>query len=65
LETAALPVELRPFVDDTAGTAITVLRSGAHTIRALPVRSIRSRRTARWEWENPEDRVYIGPGPSY
>ena len=46
LETAALPVELRPFNDDAAGPRhhlicpdLSGLTPEAHTIRALPVRS--------------------------
>jgi hypothetical protein len=57
LETAALPVELRPFIDDTAGTAITITRSGAYTIRALPVRSIFKPTDSALDWANPEVRV--------
>src|SRR6476620_3810547 len=45
LETAALPVELRPFSDGTAGRPS--IPSGTHTIRALPDRPIINRRTAR------------------
>src|SRR3954471_8948348 len=45
LETAALPVELRPFSDGTAGRPS--IPSGTHTICALPDRPIINRRTAR------------------
>src|SRR3954447_11567340 len=45
LETAALPVELRPFSDGTAGRPS--IPSGTHTIYALPDRPIINRRTAR------------------
>src|SRR5690242_15035375 len=49
LETAALPVELRPF------------KPGAHTICALPVRSLGNRWTARWTGKTPRSECSAPP----
>jgi len=38
---------------------------GTHTIRALPDRSIFKPTDSALDWENPEVRVYIGPGLCY
>src|SRR3954469_24691295 len=62
LETAALPVELRPFMDNTAGTLLAgqSLRD-SHNSRAPRSADQKPTDSAR-NWENPEVRVYIGPG---
>ena len=53
LETAALPVELRPFrMALRAGPPV-----GAYTICALPVRPIFEPTDSALDWENPEVRV--------
>jgi len=60
LETAALPVELRPF----GGWQANPRGRGSHNSRAL--RSADQKPTdSALNWENPEDRVYIGPGVTY
>jgi hypothetical protein len=56
LETAALPVELRPYTDDSAGTATIITRPGLTQLRAP--RSVDLKPTdSALDWENPEVRV--------
>ncbi|MGH3530533.1 MAG: hypothetical protein ACRDUT_07470, partial [Mycobacterium sp.] len=60
LETAALPVELRPFAGRQAN-----LRMPGPTRRARPPFGNREPTDSALVMENPEVRVYIGAGIGY